>query len=306
MTEGPAEGLVTDAIRVRAHPKLTLTLRVLGRREDGFHEVEGLVASVDVPSDIIEVALRGVPETTLEVAGLADGVPSDGTNLAARAAELLLRSLPPPRREPDAGARLSVKKGIPAGAGLGGGSADAAAVLHAVAGLLPDEAAGIDLLEVAAELGSDVPFCTVGGLAWMRGRGELLESLAPVRGWSAVVAVPSFALATAEVYAAWDALGGPRGEPVPVPAALADLAPELVNDLEPAALHVEPRLAEFRDRFHLSSGRRPLLAGSGSAYFVLFDDVEDAARGVAEGMAEHAALVVVARPVDGGVTPIAG
>src|SRR5262249_39777305 len=129
---------------------------------------------------------------------------------------------------------------------LGGGSADAAAVLRAL-GVSPD---------VGATLGADVPFCMHGVPARVRGIGDEIESVS-VPAQFALIATPRFACATAEVYRAWDALGGPHSEP---------------NDLEPAAFEVEPRLRAFKVEIEEAAGARAVLAGSGSSYAVLFDD----------------------------------
>jgi 4-diphosphocytidyl-2-C-methyl-D-erythritol kinase len=141
-------------------------------------------------------------------------------------------------------ARVRLHKVIPAGAGLGGGSADAAAVLRW---------AGVDDLAVAAALGADVPFCLVGGRARVRGVGEVLEPL-PVEDRRFTLLTPPRHVSTAAVYAAWDRLGGGTA---PGP-----------NDLEPAALAVEPELAAARDELAERTGQEPVLAGSGSTWFV--------------------------------------
>jgi 4-diphosphocytidyl-2-C-methyl-D-erythritol kinase len=145
------------------------------------------------------------------------------------------------------GAQVSLVKRIPVGAGLGGGSADAAAVLRW---------AGCRDLDVAARLGSDVPFCLVGGRCHVGGKGELVDALPwePMAGRTFTLLTPPFGVSTAAVYRAWDDLGGPAGQ-----------GP---NDLEPAALLVEPRLAEWRDRLAAAVGQTPVLAGSGSTWFV--------------------------------------
>jgi 4-diphosphocytidyl-2C-methyl-D-erythritol kinase len=229
------------------------------------------------------------------------------------------------------GLDISLHKTIPAGAGLGGGSADAAGALVGGARLLGLNLDTDALAALGASLGSDVPFCVLGGAAWMRGRGEILEPLTlpvgvvppaapglaqlrtsralfepspvmPAPGtsgvppspgspeppgpsvatpWPAaepeptgvalVVAVPPFSLPTAAVYRAWDELGGPSStRAVPLPEGLAglDLPDRLVNDLEPAAEHVEPRLRPFREALEALAGAPALLAGSGSAYVV--------------------------------------
>jgi 4-diphosphocytidyl-2-C-methyl-D-erythritol kinase len=165
----------------------------------------------------------------------ATGLPvtADEDNLVARALRLVDRK-----------AHIRLHKRIPAGAGLGGGSADAAAVLRW---------AGIEDPALGARLGADVPFCVHGGRARVTGIGEVLEPL-PSQDRTFTVLTPPFGCSTPAVYEAWDRLGGPTA---PGP-----------NDLEPAALAVEPRLAEWRDRLGEASGRRPVLAGSGSSWFV--------------------------------------
>jgi 4-diphosphocytidyl-2-C-methyl-D-erythritol kinase len=161
---------------------------------------------------------------------------------------------------------IDLHKEIPAGAGLGGGSSDGAAVLRYCAATFGlDEAT---VAAAAAALGSDVPFCVDGGPAWMRGRGERLEPAELPGALDVVVAVPPFAISTPAVYRAWDELGGPGGRTVAPPPVLARLVDVLLNDLEPAAEHVEPRLAPFRIELEAAIGRPALLAGSGSACWV--------------------------------------
>ena len=149
---------------------------------------------------------------------------------------------------------VRLEKRIPVGAGLGGGSADAAAVLRW---------ADCADLDVALSLGADVPFCLVGGRARVTGVGDVVETL-PFESRLFTLLTPPVAVSTAAVYARWDELGGPTGENG--------------NDLEPAALAVEPRLALWRDELGNATGLMPRLAGSGSTWFVegAFPDVEEA------------------------------
>lgn len=255
-------------VRAVARAKLTLSLRVLGRREDGFHEIDALVASVTDPHDELEVERRPEPGVELEVDGGGEPAPPGAENLVVRAARLV---------GGEAGVAVRLRKGIPVGAGLGGGSADAAAALLALACLLSGDAGSVGAA-TAAELGSDVPFCLAGGLARVRGRGERVEPVAPVEGWAAALVVPPFGVATAAVYQNWDELGGPRSEhAVPAPDCLRHLEPVLGNDLEPAAVAVEPRLAVLRRALE-DVGFHPVLAGSGSSYAVVADGSLDGAR----------------------------
>jgi 4-diphosphocytidyl-2-C-methyl-D-erythritol kinase len=255
-------------VRATAYGKLTLSLAVYDRRKDGYHELEGLAVSIGDPYDLVEV--EAVPHpggVSLEVdGGATDRVPTGPDNLAARAGEdLLIRA-----GRSGHGVRMRVRKGIPAGSGLGGGSADAAAALAAVRRLLAVDVDDDELAELAAGIGSDVPFCLRGGAAWMRGRGEQLEPVTLDDPLPLVVVLPPLFVSTRAAFAAWDELGGPVARRrVPVPDAVAHLVTELVNDLEAAAEAVEPRLAAFRADLEDAAGLPAILAGSGAAYAVL-------------------------------------
>ncbi|MCJ7438375.1 MAG: 4-(cytidine 5'-diphospho)-2-C-methyl-D-erythritol kinase [Acidimicrobiia bacterium] len=245
-------------------------MRVLGRRDDGYHDIDALVVSIRDPHDVVEV--EAVPHpggVTFLVEGEVGDVPTGSENLAMRAGEtVMLRA-----GRSGHGVRMTLRKKIPAGAGLGGGSADAAAAMGAVRRMLELELSDAEMLEIGAELGSDVPFCLTGGAAWIRGRGELLEPVDLPAGLPYLVAIPPFRLSTPAVYAAWDELGGPRTRRrVPAFGPVAALLPELSNDLEPAAEAVEPRLVEFRETLERLVGVPALLAGSGSAYVVPVPD----------------------------------
>lgn len=257
-------------VRATAYSKLTLSLRVHALRDDGFHDVEALAVSLSDPHDVVEV--RAVPHpggVTFEMRGETDGVADGMTNLAARAADELLVHA----GRSGHGVRLTLRKKIPAGAGLGGGSADAAATLVALRRMLEIDVDDAGLQKVGARLGSDVAFCLSGGAAWMRGRGERLEAVDLPIGLPFLVALPPFRLQTADVYRAWDDMGRPEAtRRVPAPGAVAALLPELANDLEPAAEAVEPRLAQFRADLEAAAEAPALLAGSGSAYVVPVSD----------------------------------
>ncbi|HSO95319.1 MAG TPA: 4-(cytidine 5'-diphospho)-2-C-methyl-D-erythritol kinase [Acidimicrobiia bacterium] len=256
-------------VRATAYAKLTLSLSVLGRREDGYHDLEALAVSIIDPHDILEV--EAVPHpggVTFSVDGDAERVPEDATNLAVRAAEdLLIRA-----GRSGHGVRMWLRKGIPAGAGLGGGSADAAAAFAAVRRMLEIDIGDDELLELGANVGSDVPFCIQGGAAWMRGRGEQLEAVTLDGQLPLVVVLPRFRISTPDVYRAWDELGGPITQRrIAAPPAVAGIITGLANDLEAAAEHVEPRLPEFRQQLEEVAQAPVILAGSGSAYAVIPD-----------------------------------
>ncbi len=209
-----------------APAKLTLSLRVTGVRADGYHLVDAEMVTVDFADTLAFDDGDG-----LVVTGPVD-IPL-GDNLVTKA----LRAVGRP-------ARVTLDKHIPAGAGLGGGSADAAAVLRW---------AGVPDLDLAASLGGDVPFCVVGGRARVSGIGEVVHALRYVEE-SFTLLTPPLHVSTPAVYRAWDALGGPTAT-----------GP---NDLEPAAMHVRPELARYRDQLGDATGQTPTLAGSGATWFV--------------------------------------
>lgn len=256
-----------NAVSVIAHAKLTLALHVLGVRPDGYHELDAIVVSVSAPCDTL--SLEYAPHDELVVAGpMAAGVPTDHTNLAARALAILRDhaiDVPP--------LRMTLAKEIPHGAGLGGGSADAAATLVAARTLCGLDLDDTDLAHFGAQLGSDVPVCLLGGMTHMTGRGEHVEPLPWSGPFGVVIAVPPFGMSTPAVYRAWDQLEGPRAtrEVRPAPN-----GPALRNDLEPAAESVNAALISVRNDIARATGCEPLLAGSGSAYACVVDDAAQA------------------------------
>ena len=215
---------------VKAPGKLTLSLRITGVRADGYHLIDAEMVTLDL-HDTLTID----PSTTgLTAAGRhAAGLPLDGSNLVAKALLHVGRS-----------AGVHIDKRLPHGGGLGGGSADAAAVLR--------WACYTDVVG-AAQLGADVAFCLVGGCARVRGVGEMIDPL-PFELFDVTLVIPPLAVSTPVVYKAWDDLGGPH--------ALG------TNDLEPAAIAAVPELARWRDRIREAAGVAPTLAGSGATWFL--------------------------------------
>jgi 4-diphosphocytidyl-2-C-methyl-D-erythritol kinase len=255
------------SVTTTAPAKLNLTLRVLGVRPDGYHELDALTVTVDSPADTITLEAVDGNDVTVAVVDGGPDVPTGEANLAVRAARALLPA--------GHGLRLMLTKRTPAGAGLGGGSADAAAVLR----VLRDrhEVDPDSVMAVAVALGSDVPVCVEGRPVMLRGRGELLEPVALAGELHVVIATPGFALSTPAVFRAWDDLAGSgRSRTVAAPAAVGHLVPDLVNDLEPAAERVAPALVPFREALRAAAGAEPLLAGSGSSYWLPVADAETA------------------------------
>jgi 4-diphosphocytidyl-2-C-methyl-D-erythritol kinase len=233
--------------RVLAPAKLTLSLRITGRRADGYHLLDAEMVTIDLADELALEEGDGLEITGSATAGIA----TDDSNLVRRALAAAGRR-----------AHVRLTKHIPAGAGLGGGSADAAAVLRW---------AGVTDPAVAAGLGSDVPFCVAGGRARVTGVGEVLEPLS-LEPKVFTLLTPPFGVSTPAVYRMWDEMGGPTSA--------------CANDLEAAALAVEPRLAQWRDTLGDLTGETPVLAGSGSTWFV-------------EGTFEGPGLVVARTTVPG-------
>ncbi|MGC8486624.1 MAG: 4-(cytidine 5'-diphospho)-2-C-methyl-D-erythritol kinase [Clostridia bacterium] len=254
-----------------APAKVTLSLDVRPEPEAGWHEVD-LVLYRIAAADRLE--LKPAAEPCFEVSGF-DLTPAP-ENLAWRAVRLL---------EEIVGVSLSVRvtleKAIPAGAGLGGGSADAAAVLRWGMAQYPEARA--DIQNAAERLGMDVPFLTgiAGRCARATGRGEILQALAEPEQGTLVIAYPGIPLLTKAVYAAFDAVGpvAPPATPAVVDALQARVIPfKLGNQLEHAAFHVAPDLEHFRSRLEQLGAppERTVMSGTGSSYVVWLSDHTEA------------------------------
>lgn len=221
------------SIIIDAPAKLTLSLRITGVREDGFHLIDAEMVTLNLVDKV-----RITPnEDGLNFDGpFSSGISTDSSNLVSRALALVGRR-----------ARVQIEKNIPSGGGLGGGSADAAAILNW---------AGFTDLEAASRLGADIPFCMIGGRARVRGIGEVIDRLPPVRREITLV-IPPFGVSTPAVYKAWDDLAKTGNTTTNNP-----------NDLQQAALIVEPRLQEWHDNIAQACGQAPVLAGSGATWWL--------------------------------------
>jgi 4-diphosphocytidyl-2-C-methyl-D-erythritol kinase len=262
----------------RAFAKLNLILQVGGRRADGLHPLASIVASIDLWDDLrVEPADGGGDR--VDCAGV------DGPNLADAALAAFRRRVPelPP---------LSVRidKRIPVAAGLGGGSADAAAVLRAANHVSGEPLDGAALRELGAELGSDVPSQIEPGHALVSGVGEVVDPI-ELPAFGAVLVPHNPGLSTADVYAEFDRLGGGRRQvgPDPLRSLVREMAllPVLGNDLQPAALALRPELTAVLASLRGHGALGALVSGSGPTCFGLFED--------------RAAAEVVAAKLDGAI-----
>jgi len=268
---------MSSAARVIAQAKVNLLLRVLARESTGYHSIETVFLRLDLGDD---VRVRIEPGRSLDVAGPA--VPATGLgptekNLAYRAALAYAEATGWPT-----GFAIEIDKRIPIGGGLGGGSADAGAVLRALDTLSP-RPLGSRLVELATPLGADVPFMTIESpmaLAW--GRGERLHPLRALDSRPVALVVPGFAVATADAYS-W--LSADRGSYAPTAAVLSPesvatwetIAPMAENDFQRVISARHPVIAELVEALDDAGARIAMMSGSGSTVFGVFADAPDVA-----------------------------
>lgn len=259
-------------IRALAYAKINLYLAVIGRRSDGYHEIETILQSIDL-ADELTFELAGDVGVTCSIPEL-----SGPRNLAHAAAELL-------RAEAgiSSGVRIHIDKRIPVAAGLAGGSADAAATLVALDRLWNLGANADALASVAARVGSDVPFCLSGGTAVGTGTGTQLSKVRPLHGLPIVVAKPVGSLSAAEVYAAFDEDPiSPRRSSSALrdiidEGKVADICSLVENVLEPAVLRLMSHVSEVKNAALEAGATCALVSGSGPAVFAVAQSASDAA-----------------------------
>ncbi|MEU9017545.1 4-(cytidine 5'-diphospho)-2-C-methyl-D-erythritol kinase [Actinomadura sp. NPDC048394] len=278
-------------MRVRVPAKVNLQLGVGPIREDGYHDLVNVFHAVSLfdeltaePADGLELAVEAAPYSRVAIGR----VPTDARNLAARAAVLVASRLGVEPR-----VRLRIRKAIPVAGGMAGGSADAAAALVACARLWDDRERPAlsrdDLMEMGAELGSDVPFALLGGTAIGVGRGERLTPALTRGTFHWVFAAADGGLSTPAVYAECDRLRDAAGESAPRPSVAEDLmtalatgdakalGAALANDLQPAALELRPSLARTLNAGRDLGAIGALVSGSGPTCAFLAETDEDAA-----------------------------
>ncbi|HET7219472.1 MAG TPA: 4-(cytidine 5'-diphospho)-2-C-methyl-D-erythritol kinase [Vicinamibacterales bacterium] len=247
-------------IVLKAHAKLNLDLRVLGRREDGYHELRTIFQTIALHDTVV---IEAMPRQRFSLIGDGSVMPLDGSNLAWKAAAALWKALG--RKGKPAGVRLTIRKRIPSQAGLGGGSSDAAATLVGLQKLWRASLRAPDLLSVAATLGADVPFFLVGGTALGLARGDDVYPLIDLPPRDVVIVRPSFGVSTMDAYAWLSASRSPRGRYE------TDRPSRYGNDFEAVVEEKHPELREIRERLRRFGATVARLSGSGSAVFGVFD-----------------------------------
>ncbi len=269
-------------MKLRAHAKINIGLHILGKRSDGYHDLETIFHEINM-FDEIELEAHG------QLAMTADSilVPVDETNLCLRAAQLLQSEL-----KVEQGALIHLKKNIPVGAGLGGGSSDAAAVLIGLNKLWGLKLKNNKLRKIAAEIGSDVPFFIEGGTAYATGRGEVLQHFdLDVPFWIVLVTPPRH-VSTAWAY---QSLKSDRqGKTVDLRNTLTEhllkpkkLATVVQNDFEETVFEVHPEILRTKETLADSGALFSLMTGSGSSVFGFFDDAGRASSSMKEFPQTH-------------------
>jgi len=286
----------STTVRVRARAKINLSLAVGPVRPDGYHPLETVFQSLALHDTLSITARRGPFALTCT----APEVPADARNLVWRAAQSLWTALGRPG-DPH-GVAIGIDKQIPMQAGLGGGSADAAAALVALHRVWAPKRARIDLAAIASRLGADVPFFLMGGTALGLGRGDDLYPLADAPPYHVVLALAGFGVSTASAYGWLDAdrAAGVRAQ-APAGETSLGLWPGrnlcVVNDLEAPVLRRHPDLARVREALARSGARAAAMTGSGSAVFGLFATAARA-RQAAEAVAGQGTIALLTRTVD--------
>lgn len=270
------------AVRTRACAKINVTLRVLGIREDGYHELRTTFQSLALHDTLTFTRTGGA----FAIESTDPGCPTGDTNLVWKAAARLWRASG--RRGLPSGVTAHIRKRIPMEAGLGGGSSDAAAALRALAVLWRIELPGDQLIGIARDLGADVPYFLEGGTVLGLERGDLLFPLLDAAARWVVIARPDFGVSTRDAYCWWDAGHAGRADRRSEGGAARGHGRELTNDLEPAVTARYPRISRLISRLRAAGASRAAMSGSGSAVFGLFDS---------RSRAERAASAVAGRAV---------
>jgi 4-diphosphocytidyl-2-C-methyl-D-erythritol kinase len=296
----PGGAYMRDAVTLEAPAKVNLYLEVGAKRRDGYHDVRTVLQAVEL-CDLVEVEVSGgVGGIDLEVQGEA---PAGEDNLCHRAAEAFLEA-----SGKGWDVRIGLVKRIPAAAGLGGGSSDAAAVLRGLNFLAGEALDRPGLMRLAASLGTDVPFFLVGGTALGEGRGERVTPLPQAPPLPLVLANPGIPLSTADVYRRFDEGGGgesPLGSAEVMGEALRGgdarrVAALLFNSLQPAACALAPQVGALLERALWAGAMGALVSGSGPTVFMLAGD-EGQAEELEKEMGRYAPLVVRTRFRSSGV-----
>ena len=278
-----------------AFAKVNLTLDVLGKRSDGYHDLQSVMQTISIRDDVEIDVGTGKPWRLLCT---REDIPTDETNLAWKAAKVYCDAM---KRDPD-GLEIRIVKRIPSQAGLGGGSADAAAVLRALNRHFGSPLSILALAELGAQVGSDVPFCVVGGTAMVEGRGERLRKLPDMPDCVFVVCKPDFSVSTPDLYQKIDTVAIPHRpdnqamESALLAGDLGKIADNLYNVFDPVVTADNLELNYIKSICNSYGSLGQQMTGSGSAVFAILEDFEYAAV-VCSMLKENYPNIFIAKPV---------
>lgn len=259
-----------------AYAKVNLTLDVLDKREDGYHDLKSVMQTLSIRDDIEIDVGTGKPWKLL---CSKEGIPTDERNLAWKAAKLYCDAM---NKDPN-GLEIRITKRIPVEAGMGGGSADAAAVLRALNDYYGNPLSILALAELGAQVGSDVPFCVVGGTAMVEGKGEKLRKLPDMPDCIFVVCKPDFSVSTPALYKKIDEVTIPKRpdhqamESALLAGDLEKVAHNLYNVFDPVVTEEHLELNYIKSLFHQYGAVGYQMTGSGSAVYAIVSEFEVAA-----------------------------
>lgn len=278
-----------------AFAKLNLTLDVLGKRKDGYHNLQSVMQTISIRDDVEIDVGTGKPWKLL---CSLEGIPTDETNLAWKAAKVYCDAM---GKDPG-GLEIRILKRIPSGAGLGGGSADAAAVLRALNRHYGEPLSILALAELGAQVGSDVPFCTIGGTAMVEGRGESLRKIPDMPDCVFVVCKPDFSVSTPELYRKIDEVAiahhpdNRAMESALLAGDLGAVAENVYNVFDPVVTAEHLELNYIKSICHSYGALNQQMTGSGSAVFAVMSEFEYAAV-VCNMLKENYPQLFIAKPV---------
>lgn len=283
--------MINEKITVMARAKLNLYLDIVGTRADGYHILETVLQSIDL-CDIVEVSAA---HDGIAVSCSNPEIPQGDGNICHKAAKRFLE-----RAGGDFGVKIHIEKRIPDGAGLGGGSADAAAVLFALNELNGLPMRSDELLKLAAEIGADVPFCLTGGLSVCRGIGEVIEPLKPLPELFYLIVKPNFRCPTQKAYQLYDSAPVPAKNALEAFCNAGSRFPEMMYNVF-EEIYGNQEISSIKSKLLETGALGALLTGSGSAVFGVYETAQQAAS-VARAFPEM--FTAVASPVSSGIAII--
>lgn len=266
-------------LQEKAYAKLNLTLDVLGKREDGYHDLKSVMQTVSLYDDILLHIGTGEP---WKLVCNKEGIPCDERNLVWKAAKLYFDTVD---KDPN-GLTMIIDKKIPSGAGMGGGSADAAAVLRALNRFYGEPLSSMELADLGAKVGSDVPFCVVGGTVMCEGRGEILRKLPDMPECIFVICKPVFSVSTPVLYRKLDEVQNPLHpdndamETAICSGDLMGIAKHIENAFDPVVSADHCEIDHIKGIYRLNGALATQMTGSGSVVFAIMPDMVSAERAV--------------------------